>query len=85
MGRLLIALLAACVFVGARASCQGNACEKQAQAAKAAGLLGGILGTCASKNYTASSPVSGAPGPHRLPTLPLCLLLHKKLPCVDAA
>jgi hypothetical protein len=62
MERKLIPLLLACFAVGAQAACQGNACERQARAAKAAGLLGGTLGTCASKTYPASgalSPVSG--------------------------
>jgi hypothetical protein len=56
---LALALLAA----GAHASCQGNGCEEQTKAGRAAGLLGGSLGTCTPKTYPASgalSPVSGS-------------------------
>ncbi|KAL4860184.1 Vacuolar protein sorting/targeting protein 10 [Chlorella vulgaris] len=52
MSRLVVASLAlACLAAGARASCQGNGCREQAQAARASGLLGTTLGSCTPKDY----------------------------------
>jgi hypothetical protein len=52
MSRLIVASLAlACLAAGARASCQGNGCREQAQAARASGLLGSTLGSCTPKDY----------------------------------
>ena len=62
---VIITLMVACLAPGALAACQGNSCLEQQQAARAAGLLGGSLGTCQSKTYpsTGTLPVVSAAEP----------------------
>lgn len=63
--------LALSLALGAHASCQGNACPEQRQAAQAAGLLGSPA-NCADKKYPAvgTVPAVSAPARRAPPRLP---------------
>lgn len=55
---LPLAALALAFLAGAQGSCQGGACKEQQEAARAAGLLGGSLGSCTPKQYPATGTLS---------------------------